>query len=93
MDTLFFWLSKILWALVSPDNLLVLSTTICLALMLRGMTTAAKRLLLFVVIMMILISLFPIGEWMLYPFETRYQTNPSLPNQVDGIIVLSGLPQ
>lgn len=90
MDTTFFWLSKLLWVLVSPDNLFVLLTATCLALMLRGMVKAAKPLLMFLVSTMILISLFPIGEWMLYPLESRFQTNPPLPNKVEGIIVLSG---
>ena len=39
---------------------------------------------------MILISFFPIGEWLLYPLESRFQTNPVLPDKIAGIIVLSG---
>ncbi|MDH3392865.1 MAG: YdcF family protein, partial [Desulfobulbaceae bacterium] len=35
-------------------------------------------------------AFFPLGEWLLYPLETRFPANPELPQQVDGIIVLSG---
>ena len=36
------------------------------------------------------LSLFSVGSWMLYPLESRFQHNPDLPEQVDGIIVLGG---
>ena len=36
-----------------------------------------------------MVALFPIGEWLLYPLETKYPHNPQL-EAVDGIIVLSG---
>lgn len=41
-------------------------------------------------LLLIIISLFPIGEWLLYPLESRFQNNPNLPNKIDGIIVLAG---
>lgn len=37
-----------------------------------------------------LLTCFPVGEWLLYPLETKFKTNPDLPKQIDGVIVLSG---
>lgn len=50
----------------------------------------AKKVLLITVSFTLLITLFPIGEWLAIPLEERFETNPSLPLTVDGIIVLSG---
>lgn len=90
MDTLFFWLSKIVWLVISPDSLLVILTVISFILLWKKSYKRAKQLLGFVVIMMLAISLFPIGEWLLYPLETQYRTNPVLPENIDGIILLGG---
>jgi len=90
MDNLFFWISKLVWLLVSPDNLLlflILSATVLIYL---GKYLIARYILICLSTLLILITLFPIGEWLLYPLETRFQTNPTLTNKIDGIIVLSG---
>ncbi|MFK5915461.1 MAG: YdcF family protein [Woeseiaceae bacterium] len=47
-------------------------------------------LLSFVTFSLLMISLLPIGEWLLYPLESRFQTNPTLPQKVDGIVLLGG---
>lgn len=36
------------------------------------------------------VALFPVGSWLYYPLETKFQHNPKLPGTVDGIIVLGG---
>ena len=90
MDTLFFYISKIIWLIASPDSLLLILLIFSIALLYFGKIYPAKKLLTIVSLMFILIALFPIGEWLLYPLESRFQTNPKLPDKVDGIIVLSG---
>ena len=35
-------------------------------------------------------ALLPVDQWLFYPLETRFQTNPPLPESVDGILCLSG---
>lgn len=59
-------------------------------LLLKGVHRAAKWLLGCTTVIMLLIALFPVGDWMLSPLETRFETNPELPEKLDGIIVLSG---
>lgn len=90
MDTIFFYISKIIWLLVSPDSLLLLLTIISLVLLYIGKIQLAKKTLTITSLLFIIIALFPIGEWLLYPLESRFNTNPPLPKKVDGIVVLSG---
>lgn len=90
MDTLFFWISKLTWVVISPDSLLVILAAAGLFLLCKKAYKPAKVLIGTVVFIMIIITLFPLGEWLLYPLETRFATNPKLPDKVDGIIVLSG---
>jgi uncharacterized SAM-binding protein YcdF (DUF218 family) len=88
MDTLFFWLSKILWAAAAPGSLLVLSVAALWALIKLDAVRAARRLAGLLLSALLLITLFPVGEWLLYPLESRF--SGELPSTVDGIIVLGG---
>ncbi len=95
MDELFFYSSKIVWMLMAPDNLFVILLVTSLLLLLFRQTRKGLALLTLLTLSLLLLSVFPIGSWLLYPLESRFQSNPSLPDQVDGIIVLGGsvLPQ
>ncbi len=90
MDTLFFFVSKIIWIVFSPDSLLLILIVFSLVLLYMDKRKQAKILLSIVSGLLILISFFPIGEWLLYPLESRFQTNPVLPDKIAGIVVLSG---
>lgn len=89
MDSAFFWISKLAWFFVAPENLLVLLVVIGTILLWKQRIKAAKRLFTFLSLIVLIIGLFPVGEWLLYPLESKYKANPKL-EQVDGIIVLSG---
>ncbi len=41
-------------------------------------------------IVLLVVALFPFGEWLLFPLETRFPANPELPKNIDGVIVLAG---
>ena len=90
MDSIFFYLSKLVWMVTTPDNLLLILLLIVLTLLWRGKNRLAKGILGFVVGILLIIALFPIGEWILYPLEIRFPKNPVLPAKVDGIVVLGG---
>ena len=90
MDNLFFWLSKLVWLFLSPDSLLFLLILTSLVLLFLDKQHIAKYLLSITSGLLIIIAFFPIGEWLLYPLESRFQANPVLPEKIDGIIVLSG---
>lgn len=88
MDTLFFWLSKILWAAAAPGSLVVLSAVAIWVLLKLDAVRAARRLAGLLLPALLLVTLFPVGEWLLYPLESRF--SGELPSTVDGIIVLGG---
>ena len=90
MDSIFFYLSKLVWMVTTPDNLLLILLLIVLTLLWRGKNRLAKRILGFVVGILLIVALFPVGEWLLYPLEIRFPKNLVLPLKVDGIIVLGG---
>jgi uncharacterized SAM-binding protein YcdF (DUF218 family) len=90
MDSLFFWISKLVWLVLSPDSLLLILLIVAWVLLWRKSYRIAARLLGVVVILLVVIALFPVGEWLLYPLEARFPSNPTLPAHVDGIIVLGG---
>lgn len=90
MDNLFFYSSKIIWMLISPYNLFAILLTLGLLLLLFNFQKQAKVLLSFLTLGVLILSFFSIGDLMLYPLESRFQHNPELPGQVDGIIVLGG---
>jgi uncharacterized SAM-binding protein YcdF (DUF218 family) len=90
MGDLFFYSSKIIWRIISPDSLFVLLLLIAALLFYFGHVDSARRLFTGIVVMVLFLSLLPIGNWMLYPLESRFRHNPDLPEHVDGIIILGG---
>ena len=90
MDTFFFWLSKLIWMIISPDSLLLILILLSFALLLIGKERIGTKLLGFVCVVLLIIALLPLQNLLLYPLETRFVTNPDLPQRIDGIIVLSG---
>jgi uncharacterized SAM-binding protein YcdF (DUF218 family) len=90
MDDLFFYSSKVIWSVISPDSLFALLLAATVGMFYLNYHILARRLLTFLFAAVVVLSLFPVGSWMLYPLETRFQHNPELAAQVDGIIVLGG---
>lgn len=90
MDTLFFWISKLAWFLISPLNFILLLLILVWFLLLFNVKRLVKPLMGSIILILVLIALFPIGNWLLYPLEKRFQTNPDLPESIEGIVVLAG---
>jgi uncharacterized SAM-binding protein YcdF (DUF218 family) len=90
MDDIFFYLSKIVWIVISPDSIFIILLTVCLLLFLLKQSEKATFLLVLLTFFTLFLSFFSVGNWMLYPLESRFQHNPELPEKVDGIIVLGG---
>jgi len=87
MDS-FFALSKIGWTLVQPDHLLVLLLLLSAVLITFG-RRSGRWLLWLTLIPLVTITLFPVGNVLLRPLETRF-LQPELPAEIGGIIVLGG---
>lgn len=90
MDTFFFWLSKLIWMIISPDSLLLILILLSFGLLLMGKERIGTKLLGFVCAVLLIIALLPLHNLLLYPLETRFATNPQLPETIGGIIVLGG---
>ncbi len=90
MDTLFFVASKLIWALLSPDSLLVVLWGLGVGLVYWGRLPLGKALLGLSFGCTLVIALLPVGDWLALPLESRFEAAPSLPSEVDGIIVLGG---
>ena len=90
MNELFFYLSKLLWLIFAPDSLFVILLCIGLILLITKKYQKAQLLLTILTVFTLIISIFPIGGWLLYPLETHFETNPKLPEKIEGIIILGG---
>ncbi len=75
---------------MTPGSLLLTLVLLAWVLLLRGALKWAKRVLGLAAAAMLVIAFIPLGEWVLYPLESRFAANPVLPQRVDGIIVLGG---
>jgi uncharacterized SAM-binding protein YcdF (DUF218 family) len=85
-----FILSKVLWIVVNPGNLLVLLLVAGVVLQ-RGRTASVGRWLVgLAAVIGLAIVLLPIGEWLSLPLEERFAVPREPPAKVDGIIVLGG---
>lgn len=89
-DSLFFWFSKLIWMVIRPDFLLVAFAVMGMLFWFSGAVKKAKSMLACVVLAMTTITVFPLGTMLLTPLEHRFPTNPVLPENVDGIIMLGG---
>ncbi|MGH8587791.1 MAG: YdcF family protein [Gammaproteobacteria bacterium] len=89
----FFRLSKALAVFTDPLNLLAFVLLAALVLLWRGRWTGARRLLAFVVAGLFAVTVFPIGDLLLFVLEQRFPAPASLPDKVDGIIMLGGAQQ
>lgn len=88
---MFFYLSKIFWFFASPGNAFLL--VLLLGLFLSG--TRFKRIGKFCVSVAIIFALavtfVPIGPYMLKTLEDRFPAPVTLPERIDGIVVLGGV--
>ncbi len=90
MDTVFFFASKLVWALISPDSLIVILGVGAWVTLRFGWQRLSRQLLSLCGLLLLVIGCLPVGEWLISPLENRFAANVALPAQVEGIIVLGG---
>jgi len=90
MDELFFLASKIGWAFLSPGNLLVFLLFLGVLFLLFNNFSAAKKILIPTGLIAFLLMAYPFSDYLMKPLETRFMAPETLPEKVDGIIVLGG---
>jgi len=84
-----FFLSKALWVLARPSNLLLLIACLGSVLSFTSRARVGRNLVAMVLGCFVLIAFLPVGSWLLFPLENRFAI-PEMPARVDGIILLSG---
>ncbi|MGI9509403.1 MAG: YdcF family protein [Geminicoccaceae bacterium] len=84
-----FVVSKVLWALIQPSNFVLLALILAAALA-GSRPILARRMLWMTVISLLIVTFFPVGQWLRLPIERRFPELVDLPAKVDGIIVLGG---
>jgi uncharacterized SAM-binding protein YcdF (DUF218 family) len=87
---MFFFLSKILWALVAPANLLLLVLLLGAALLFTRFARAGRRLVLASAIGFLVFGILPAGTLMLGVLENRFPRPSEDMRPPTGIIVLGG---
>lgn len=90
MDSVFFVISKLVWALLSPSNLFIFLTLVGVILLARNRIVWAKRVLLPTALLSGVIMAYPFGDALMQPLENRFSQPSELPKQMDGIIILGG---
>ncbi|MGM0583338.1 MAG: YdcF family protein [Pseudomonadota bacterium] len=90
MDTLFFIASKLVWALIRPETLLILLLAAGLLALQFGRRRLAFASLAASLGGFVIIALFPLGDALLAPLEARYPPEPEIAGAVVGIVVLGG---
>jgi len=89
---MFFTLSKILWIVSQPGNILLILLLFGVLLMgFRRWRTAGRRMVGLVAVVGVVVAVAPIGVWMMAPLEDRFPIVSEPPPWVDGIIVLGGV--
>ena len=88
---MFFTLSKMLWFLMMPGNLLLLALTLAALLSFTRFKNAAYWILRLYVVVALFLAIVPIGTFMTAQLEDRFPQTPPLPEKINGIVILGGV--
>jgi len=89
-DDLFFQLSKISWAFLSPGNLIIFALSLGGLLLAFNKIRAAKIILIPSALISFIIMAYPVSDYLMQPLEARFTMPEKLPANIDGIILLGG---
>ncbi|PIQ05057.1 MAG: hypothetical protein COW74_03750, partial [Piscirickettsiaceae bacterium CG18_big_fil_WC_8_21_14_2_50_44_103] len=81
-DTLFFLLSKLAWAFLSPINLVIIATLLGTLLLMRNHLKLAKRILIPTSLMGLILWVYPVSDFLMQPLEKRFAQPTTLPNHI-----------
>jgi uncharacterized SAM-binding protein YcdF (DUF218 family) len=83
-------LSKALWLVLQPGNLLVLLLALGSLLLFTRWRGLGRALVGVVALLALVVAVLPVGDWLLAPLEDRFPPLARLPDKVDGVIMLGG---
>ena len=86
-----FYLSKILWYLFNPFNLIILLILLSIFLKFVFRIKFFTRITFIITLFyFILVGVFPSGDYLIYKLENKFHSSNIFPEKVDGILILSG---
>jgi uncharacterized SAM-binding protein YcdF (DUF218 family) len=85
-----YFLSKVFWLVAQPGNLLVLLLALGSLLLFTRWRGFGRFLVVLIALVSIATAVLPVGQWLLEPLEDRFPQLTSLPDKVDGVIMLGG---
>jgi len=85
-----FYLSKILWIIFNPLNMLLFFLFFGFILSFFSNKIFSKIFYSLTLVFFTIIAVIPTGAFMIYQLEKKYHVLESLPNKLDGILILSG---
>lgn len=88
---MFFYASKLFQSLFRPGNLFLGLLVLGIILLNTRFAVWGKRLLTSVTVILLVVTLLPVGWWMIGPLETMIPAPKQLPEHVDGIITMGGV--
>lgn len=88
---MFFPLSKILWYLFAPANLLLMALIFGVILVWLPWRRLARWWVSLTLLYALVLAIVPVGAHMRLALENRFPPPVSLPDRVDGVIVLGGV--
>lgn len=84
-------MSKILWFFIDPSNLLLIALCLGTIFIYLRRDRLGRRILSFTAVMAVIITTLPIGQNLFVILENRFPAVQTLPEKVDGIVVLGGV--
>jgi uncharacterized SAM-binding protein YcdF (DUF218 family) len=90
MGNVLFAASKILWVLAAPGNLILILLLIGVVRLAFGRRGHGFVLVLVATLAMLATATLPVAQWLAAPLENRFPVVTSLPESVNGIVVLGG---
>ena len=85
-----FYLSKILWLIINPLNIILSFIFAGFIFNFFSKSFVAKILYYLALTFFVLVAVLPIGKFMIYKLEEKFHNQDFLPDQIDGILILSG---
>ena len=85
-----FYLSKILWLILNPFNIFILINFLIIILYVLSFRRLSITIFVINLLFLIIISILPIGNYLIYQIEKEYHSNTEIPENIDGILILGG---
>ena len=85
-----FYISKIIWFLLSPINLILVLLSLVFIFNLINFNRLSKFFFFLTLLFFLISGILPIGSYLGYVLEKKYHFSNYYPNQVDGILILGG---